>query len=88
MANMEGIEPWYRYNTFLFVRSAIVGMLATPLKEAIVPEGTTLIDRSPLLYRCRKALIRQLPISVNTLIAKIKERAVTLWRDRSAGAAR
>jgi SAM-dependent methyltransferase len=88
VANTDGIEPWYRYNTFLFVRSAIVEMLATPLKEAIVPEGTTLTDRSPLLYRCRKAVIRQLPVSVNTLIAKLKERAVTRWRNPSAGTAR
>jgi SAM-dependent methyltransferase len=88
VANMEEIEPWYRYNSFLFVRSAIVGTLATPLKEAIVPEGTPLSDCSPLLYRCRKAVIRQLPVSVNTLIAKVKERAVTRWREPSPGAAK
>jgi SAM-dependent methyltransferase len=85
IAAVAGIEPWYRYNIFLYVHRAKLASLAAPLRAAIVPDSAELLDRSPLLYRCRKAAIRHLPVRVNTLLAKVKERVVLQWRRPAGG---
>jgi hypothetical protein len=49
-----------RYNVFLYVRRAELN-LDHSLSNLIVPEGTPFADISPLAFRIRKAIVRQLP---------------------------
>lgn len=71
------IEPWYRYNPFLYVAKAHLNTLPDDVRNAIVPDSQALVDCSPALYKARKAVIRLLPVAVATKIAKIKE-AITV----------
>ena len=83
VAGRSGVEPWYRYNMFLYVHAARLGGLDAKLRAALVGDDERLADVSPLLYRCRKALVRQLPVPVGTALARLKERAVV--RSRRSG---
>lgn len=85
IAGIAEIEPWYRYNAFLYVHRDRLGALDPPLRDAVVPSGVRLADISPPIYRCRKAVVRLLPVSLNTMIAKGKERAVMRWRQPASG---
>ena len=73
LMNDKRIEPWYRYNTFLYVHRDLVGSLPSTLKTDIVDDSQPLRDISPLWYQARKKLISFLPISLGTKIAKCKE---------------
>ena len=75
------IEPWYRYNPFLYVAHPQLDALPDALRKCLVPENEALRDRSPGIYKLRKALVRLLPVAVATRIAKIKE-AITVKRRR------
>lgn len=76
LKNDERIEPWYRYNAFLYISKNRLAELPQALRDAQVSEGKALTDLSPAIYKIRKSLIRLLPVSVVTKIAKIKEARV------------
>jgi SAM-dependent methyltransferase len=69
------IEPWYRYNTMLYVSQTGFLTLPPAVQAKAVPEGQPIPDVSPPLYRLRKRLIAALPVPAVTRLAKWKERA-------------
>lgn len=79
--NEQKIEPWYRYNTLLYVDHSLLSSLALVLKNSLVTENLLLKDISPFTYQLRKRVVRMLPVSIMTRIAKIKERFITLRRN-------
>jgi SAM-dependent methyltransferase len=76
----RSIEPWYRYNTLLYASSERFDTLPEAVKRSRVPDNQTIPDLSPGLYKLRKQLVRLLPVSVATWLAKIKERQVATIR--------
>jgi SAM-dependent methyltransferase len=72
IADDTRISYWYRYNAFLFARRAALDGLPPGLRDKIVAEGAPLVDVSPLTFRVRKALVRQLPYGVQQEIARLK----------------
>lgn len=76
----KGIEPWYRYNCFLYASPERLAALPPPIQACRVPESQRLTDISPSAYRVRKALISVLPVSTVTWLAKVKERYVARVR--------
>ncbi|MGJ8654732.1 MAG: methyltransferase domain-containing protein [Opitutaceae bacterium] len=79
------IEQWYRYNPFLYVARAKLAELPQVLQKCVVPDDEPLKDLSPALYKMRKALVKLLPVSVATKIAKMKE-AMTVKKRSQAKA--
>lgn len=78
--SIEEIEPWYRYNTFLYINRSLLQGLTPDLVAARVPDDSPLADISPPLYKARKGIVRWLPVSVMTRLAKIKEQLVAARR--------
>jgi SAM-dependent methyltransferase len=78
----ELIEPWYRYNMFLYVRNSELSSLPESLKSWLVPEGKLLKDLSPVVYKIRKVLIRFLPVPVVSALSRF--RIALLLRHRRA----
>ena len=79
MVGELNIESWYRFNILLFVHDSIVPTLNTKLRLTQVDDHQPVADFSPPSYRLQKALLRQLPISTVTTLAKWKhQRAVKL----------
>lgn len=68
-----GVEPWYKYNSFLYVHRDRVAALPGNVQRTQI-EGTDPIpDVSPVLYRIRKGMIRFLPVSVASGLAVLKK---------------
>jgi SAM-dependent methyltransferase len=68
----KSIEPWYRYNTFLYVHQEKITEIPQSLGSGRVAPGETLQDLSPPAYRIRKAIIRLLPTSVVSAVSRFR----------------
>ena len=80
IAGIQTVEPWYRYNIFLYVHQARLATLPKQLQSTRIQADTKLRDISPLLYQAQKNLVRLLPVSLVTRIAKRKEVVVARSR--------
>jgi SAM-dependent methyltransferase len=81
----EQIEPWYRYNLFLFAHQRGQHALAADVARTRIDGASPVADLSPWWYRLRKALLRQLPPSAVTRLAVWKHgRAVRASRTPAA----
>jgi len=69
------IDPWYRYNTLLYVSRDAMQGLSAQLQASLIPDSSRVPDVSPLGYRIRKQLVRALPVPLMTALARMKERA-------------
>ncbi len=69
------VEPWYRYNTFVFVKESRYEGLPGAVRSSRIDDGRPVPDLSPLPYRIRKAILRPLPTQVVNLISRLH----TLW---------
>lgn len=74
------IEPWYRYNTILYISQDRLKTLPDFFQRALVGENNKIPDISPGLYKIRKRLISLLPVAAVTRLAKIKEHMVSRAR--------
>ncbi|MEM7405502.1 MAG: class I SAM-dependent methyltransferase [Pseudomonadota bacterium] len=72
----EEIDPWYRYNTFLYANAEGAERMTDAIRQTLVPRETILADLSPAAYKLRKQVIRLLPPPVMTSLARMKERYV------------
>jgi len=61
IAGRQEVAPWYRYNTLLYVKRDHVDDLPDSVKHTHLPQGSAIRDVSPLLYKLRKSVVRQLP---------------------------
>ncbi len=80
LLNDDQIEPWYRYNPFLYVSAACIATLPAAIARCRVPDGEKLRDLSPWSYRLRKWAVSFLPVSVMTQLAKLKESYISRAR--------
>ena len=69
----RSVEPWYRYNTLLYVHHSLVPALAESLKACLVAPDRVVPDVSPWFYRLRKHVISWLPLWASTRIAVAKK---------------
>lgn len=74
IAHDQGVSFWYRFNTLLYVRDDRIEALPDEVKTTRIPEGTTIADTSPTLFRIRKWLVRQFPYGAQQALARLKAR--------------
>ena len=68
------VAPWYRYNVILYVHRSAIASLPADVKESRLAEGVPIRDVSPLLYKARKHIIRQLPAWATQALANVAKR--------------
>jgi len=68
------IDPWYRYNTLLYVSRDAMPRLSEALQANLIGQASRIPDVAPLSYRIRKQLLRRLPVPLMTALARLKER--------------
>jgi hypothetical protein len=78
LLNNKRVMPWYRYNTFLYVRLTARPDLHANLVDRAVAADQYPVDISPWLYRLRKLLVGLLPAAVMTRLAVLKKYLVPL----------
>lgn len=75
--NDQKIQPWYRFNTFLYVREDAVANLPPDVLKTRIPDGVPVVDICPWQYQFRKAIVRSLPYSFQQFLARQKRRLRT-----------
>ena len=78
--DLPQVEPWYRYNTLLYVHEDACQDLPCHVQSTRVPEPTAIRDISPLAYRVRKAVLRHVPRPVVSRLAILKHRLMPIRR--------
>jgi SAM-dependent methyltransferase len=79
----QSVEPWYRYNSFLYVRRSKLGSVPEALSASLVEEDETLRDLSPVIYKVRKVIVRMLPVFIVSALSRF--RISLLLRHRQIG---
>jgi len=77
------LQPWYRYNTFLFVSAAAESALPEEVARTRVEPGSAIPEFAPASYRLRKLIVRCLPARVQEACADLAMR----WRARNSATA-
>ncbi|MGR3804791.1 class I SAM-dependent methyltransferase [Marinibacterium profundimaris] len=85
LAGMEGVEPWYRYNTILYVNAAGRTGLPRAVLDTEIPAGTPVPLAGSLGWRMRRGVVTLMPRSMVTGIAKT--RAAIIARQARRGLA-
>lgn len=73
--HLTEIEPWYRYNAFIYATRAGQAKLTEAALATKVPAGSPLENVAPLLWRARCAAISILPAPLMFALARLKHRA-------------
>jgi hypothetical protein len=68
------IEPWYRYNTFVFATAAGAKRLSAGARATLVTSGDDIATFAPLGWRVRCFLIARLPFPLTDAMARLKHR--------------
>lgn len=72
LAGHRDVEPWYRNNVLLYVRSDRIERLPAEVRASAIAEGSTIADLSSPLFRVRRAVLRRLPRLVVSAMARVK----------------
>lgn len=67
------VEPWYRYNTFIFIDQEIINNSIKDIAHYHRYEKGSIPDISPFLYKMRKQLFLLFPVSVISWLAMAKK---------------
>lgn len=67
------VKAWYRYNTFVYLKSGSAPELETKLAPYRVDPSEAPADISPAIYKARKRLIKILPDRISAMPAIIKK---------------
>lgn len=76
LASQSAVEPWYRYNTLLFVRSEVVASLPSSLQATLVNPNRPVKDYAPFTWQIRRAILSRLPDVVVSWMAMVKHKLV------------
>jgi SAM-dependent methyltransferase len=80
LAANKKIEPFYRYNAFLFANSAGRERLSAPAVASEVPRGHRTAPIDDPMWRLRLSLLRHLSVEQVTRLSRARYRLMTLSR--------
>jgi SAM-dependent methyltransferase len=74
------IEPWYRYNVFLFANEDGRSRLPRQVLDTVLPEDRAVPQYASLSWRLRCGLVRLIPPSLVQALAQRKHKLVRYWK--------
>lgn len=84
LVSEPSISPWYRYNTFLYMRATAARPIPDAVAKYEIRTGEPMRDVAPWPYRLRRVAVRCLPLSAQHALARIAARRTAgLMRARS-----
>jgi SAM-dependent methyltransferase len=78
--DLRDIEPWYRYNTFVFARAGGEARLSATARQKLVAQDRPVRDVAPLMWRARCLAVAMLPKNVASHLARLKHRVANAAR--------
>lgn len=61
LAGDRRVEPWYRYNTFVFIRESRLGDMSDTVRYRAIRRGERIARTYPASWAIRLAILRRLP---------------------------
>ena len=86
LSGNRNIEPWYRYNTVLYVNEAGLKGLPHSITQHRVPEGVSVKNGGDILWKLRRLVVSRLPQNTVTRIAQTRARVLAARVDGKIGA--
>jgi hypothetical protein len=72
VAGDVAVQPWYRYNVFLYVRRDHLAQLPDAIRQTHIPPHAPIPDVSPFRYRLRKKVVKRIPQRLADQLARAK----------------
>jgi len=85
LAYDKRIEPWYRFNTFIYANTDGQRRLARDVLDTKIPPGERAPEFGHLTWKIRKRILRRLSVPMVTGLARVNYRVRTLWRSIHTG---
>ena len=79
---VNDIEPWYRYNAFLFANGTGAQRLSQLARETMLSDGQPVHNVAPLQWRARCFALSLVPNAITTQMARVKHRLANLTRPK------
>jgi hypothetical protein len=76
--NIRAIEPWYRYNTFIYVHETALERIPATFRRMQLRRDDRIADLAPLAWRLRNSTLRYLPQPIVQRIARLKHAMVRM----------
>ena len=70
----QSVEPWYRYNTLLYVRDSATAALPEAVTRMRLDAGRPIPRFAPWSWQMRRLLLRPLPVGLVTALGRLKNR--------------
>ena len=78
IVGIRAIEPWYRYNTFLYIHETALDRMPRAFRRAQLRRDELIADLAPLAWRLRNSAFRYLPQPIVQRIARLKHAMVRM----------
>jgi Methyltransferase domain len=78
IVDIRAIEPWYRYNTFLYVHEKALDRIPPTFRRMQLRRDELIADLAPLAWRMRNLTFRYLPQPIVQRIARFKHAMVRM----------
>lgn len=72
IAAAREVAYWFRYNLFLYAAPAAMAALPATVRASEIRLGTAIPDVAPALHRARRHLVRLVPTSLQTRLARLR----------------
>ncbi|MGI9388554.1 MAG: methyltransferase domain-containing protein [Boseongicola sp.] len=69
LKNAGNVEPWYRYNTILYMNEDGMSDMPDEVLDSRIPDGTAVPHLGSISWRLRKTVVSLLPRNAVTMIA-------------------
>lgn len=66
------IEPWYRYNTLLYIKKDILGQIPEEILSTQISTGSPIPDYAPITWRLRNKILFYTPDAIKIGLVKAK----------------
>ncbi len=70
-AQNADVEPWYRFNSLLYVKESAVSALPASIRSTQLSDQQAIPEFSSIPWRVRKILVRLMPPGVRDIAAKV-----------------
>jgi SAM-dependent methyltransferase len=80
LRNESDVEPWYRYNTFVYANRSGAQRLTAQARSCLLTPTQAIPNVAPLAWRLRCRAISVLPQGIGNLGARVKHRLVNRIR--------
>ena len=76
---MRDVDPWYKYNSFLFLRGEALIKVGSLIGDADVTDVKEILDLSPSSWKLRKKILSSLPRSWVDVLSRARYRMMNVF---------